>query len=333
MVSGNISVTLQTYSININKVSKKIEEIKLGGELAISKIQDLINMFNEIQSHVYDALSIDTEKELQLHSDISNLETILGQLITIQNELDPELETKISKINEIINIIKPSLREANFFSSFDSTIVAKSEKLMRTIDDIESNISISRGTISNATKIDNYYNQILGIQNEVQELTSEADKIKDDNRIIPDVSIQLDSDIPILNSVSDACNEFVDSISRNNNIIKNTIFSSFDYEGYDESKNIINSYKNEIARLKDDLVKLEMEDGLGNPRFNQNAHYFKIDKLRKLISKKEEDIRIQQNKTTRNVNISITSINSYTDLNLVAVRKLQSDNKRSIKFF
>jgi hypothetical protein len=333
MVSGNIAVTIQTYRINLDKVSKKIEEIKLGGELAISKIQDLINMFDEIQSHAYDIASIDNEKELQLQSDISNLETILGKLITIQNEIDPDIDDKIFKINISIGRGKDQLRDVNLLSSFDNKIVAKSDKLMRTIEDIESNVSISRGTISNATKIDNYYNQIRGIENEIQELTSEAQKIKEDNRIIPDVSIRLDSDVPILNSVSDASNEFVGSLSRNNNIIKNTIFSSFDYEEYDLSKNLINSSNNELARLKDDIAKLEMEDGFGNPRFNQSAHYFKIDKLRKLISKKEDDIRTLQNKTTGNVNISIKSISSYTDLNLVAVRKLQSDIREALKIF
>jgi len=155
---------------------------------------------------------------------------------------------------------------------------------MKTIDDIESNIIISRGKISNATKVDNYYNQIRGIKNEIQELTSEAEKNKAENRIIPDASIRSDRDLPILNFVSDASNEFTASLSRNNNIIKAMIFSSFNYDEYDESENLINSYKNEIARLKDDFVKLEMEDGFGNPKFNQNAQYFKIDKLRKLIS-------------------------------------------------
>ena len=95
MVSRNITVTIQTYRINLDKVSKKIEEIKLGGKIAIAKIQDLINGFDEIQSHTYDIESIDGDKELQLISDISNLEKILGKLITVQNEIDPDTQAKI----------------------------------------------------------------------------------------------------------------------------------------------------------------------------------------------------------------------------------------------
>ena len=332
MVSGNIAVTLNTYSIVKNKVEVKINKFRSEGEESVEIIKEFVDAFDDIQTRTYDA-SIDTEKEIQLNKDISILENILGKLVYLENENREDLQQNINTIEFEIDNINRKLRESDTLSRFDSSIISKTNEISNRTDDIKNRISVIRPVVSNAKQIQDYKYQIQGIKNEVETLFDEAFKIGNRENIVPDIKVNNDSDIKIIDSVSYAATELIYSFNNNNQIIRSMIFSSFDYDAYDDSRNVSNSATNEITRLKDDLIKLEMEDGFSNPKFNQNAHYFKIDKLKKLINKKEDELRILKGKNNSSVNISIQSVNSYTDLNLVALRKFQSDVREALKEF
>jgi hypothetical protein len=333
MVSGNIAVTLSTYDINKNKVEEKINKFKSEGEESFETIREFVNAFDEIKTRTYDASSIDSEKEIQLLKDISILENILGKLVYLENENSEDLQQKIVKLQFEIRTINLKLRESDELSRFESSIISRTNEISNRINEIENSISVIRPVISNATKINDYKYQIQGIKNETETILGEASKIGNRENIVPDIKVNNDSDIQIIDSISYAANDLISSFNNNSQIIRSMIFSSFDYDAYDDSRKVTISATNEITRLKDDLTKLEMEDGFSNPKFNQSAHYFKIDKLKKLISKKEDELRILKNKTNSSVNISIQSVNSYTDLNLVAIRKFQSDVREALKEF
>jgi hypothetical protein len=333
MVSGNIAVTLRTYDINKNKVEEKINKFKSEGEESFETIREFVDAFDEIKTRTYDASSIDSEKEIQLLKDISILENILGKLVYLENENSEDLQQKIVKLQFEIRTINLKLRESDELSRFESSIISRTNEISNRINEIENSISVIRPVISNATKINDYKYQIQGIKNETETILGEASKIGNRENIVPDIKVNNDSDIQIIDSISYAANDLISSFNNNSQIIRSMIFSSFDYDAYDDSRKVTISATNEITRLKDDLTKLEMEDGFSNPKFNQSAHYFKIDKLKKLISKKEDELRILKNKTNSSVNISIQSVNSYTDLNLVAIRKFQSDVREALKEF
>jgi hypothetical protein len=333
MVSGNIAVTLRTYDINKNKVEEKINKFKSEGEESFETIREFVDAFDEIKTRTYDASSIDSEKEIQLLKDISILENILGKLVYLENENSEDLQQKIVKLQFEIRTINLKLRESDELSRFESSIISRTNEISNRINEIENIISVIRPVISNATKINDYKYQIQGIKNETETILGEASKIGNRENIVPDIKVNNDSDIQIIDSISYAANDLISSFNNNSQIIRSMIFSSFDYDAYDDSRKVTISATNEITRLKDDLTKLEMEDGFSNPKFNQSAHYFKIDKLKKLISKKEDELRILKNKTNSSVNISIQSVNSYTDLNLVAIRKFQSDVREALKEF
>jgi hypothetical protein len=330
MVSGNIAVTLARYNTVKNKIEEKIEKFKSEGEKSVEYIREFIDSFDEIKTRTYDA-SIDTDKEIQLTKDMSILETILGKLVQLENENNPELQLLLDNLNVEINAVNQKLRESDAISGFDSEIISKTNEISNRINDIKNNLSVTRPVIYNARKLQDYKDQIQGIRNEVDTIFGDAGTIKDTKKLVPDITVNNDSDIKIIDSVSYASSELINSYKNNSQIIRSMVFSSFDYDAYDDSRNLINSAANEITRLKDDLIKLEMEDGFSNPKFNQNAHYFKIDKLKKLINKKEDELRIIRSKTNSSVNISIQSVNSYTDLNLVAIRKFQSDVREALK--
>ena len=333
MVSGNIAVTLRTYDINKNKVEEKINKFKSEGEESFETIREFVDAFDEIKTRTYDASSIDSEKEIQLLKDISILENILGKLVYLENENSEDLQQKILKLKIEIRTINLKLRESDELSRFESSIISRTNEISNIINEIENSISVIRPVISNATKINDYKYQIQGIKNETETILNEASKIGNRENIVPDIKVNNDSDIQIIDSISYAANDLISSFNNNSQIIRSMIFSSFDYDAYDDSRKVTISATNEITRLKDDLTKLEMEDGFSNPKFNQSAHYFKIDKLKKLISKKEDELRIIKSKTNSSVNISIQSVNSYTDLNLVAIRKFQSDVREALKEF
>jgi hypothetical protein len=251
----------------------------------------------------------------------------------LENENSEDLQQKIVKLQFEIRTINLKLRESDELSRFESSIISRTNEISNRINEIENIISVIRPVISNATKINDYKYQIQGIKNETETILGEASKIGNRENIVPDIKVNNDSDIQIIDSISYAANDLISSFNNNSQIIRSMIFSSFDYDAYDDSRKVTISATNEITRLKDDLTKLEMEDGFSNPKFNQSAHYFKIDKLKKLISKKEDELRILKNKTNSSVNISIQSVNSYTDLNLVAIRKFQSDVREALKEF
>lgn len=331
-MADRLALQISMYETAKASVVPKMDSIFAYGDKSREKYQDVINRYNAIDiEKPYDKADADSMAAQIVAT--NELKEILRIITRLETTEDTDVKIAIDEYLQQVDNLKATLSNANKDSRFNKDIVNSSDKLLIELDTIQSKLISTKALTSSETILNTIAAQLDDLIPKVNSIENKAKLIGTEKEIAVDVTINAESDIEILNIVSTESNELVRNIANNVQAIRSQIFNSFDEEGYGETTRYKDVLKAEIIRLKEDLTKIEMEDSFSNPKFNSNAQAARIDKTRRLIIKKEEDLRTFESKTKQNLNISVKSISAYTDLNLVAIRKFQAAIRKALKEF